>query len=219
MAIFTPENEPYLGRVPVSLFDHMLPIFIDEQVRIAAWTHDHDLTPLQGAASELVPSASSIALSIRELVRQGYLMSALILTRPLMERVATLSYLIEHPTKVDLWKAGWPHKSRPSLKERVQAMIHVSGAPPPEGAPPSEAEISALIDRYNSMVHGDPQGALHGAVLLESGRAGYTIGKDLGSPNRADDVCIETVCWINVLLGRCAQLFPDVPRSTPTPGA
>jgi hypothetical protein len=61
------------------------------------------LSPLQEAAAELVPSASSIALSIRELVRQGYLLSAAMLRRPLFERVATLSYLIEHPDAVKLW--------------------------------------------------------------------------------------------------------------------
>lgn len=87
-SVFTPGNEPYLGRQSVYQLDKMLPIFIKQQHRIAAWTHGATLSPLQRAASELVPSACSIALSIRELVRQAYLLSALILTRPLMERVA-----------------------------------------------------------------------------------------------------------------------------------
>ena len=34
---------------------------------------------------------------MRELVRQAYLLSALILTRPLMERTATISYLVKDP--------------------------------------------------------------------------------------------------------------------------
>lgn len=101
MAVFDPGNEPYLGRDSVHQFDRLLTLFVDEQVRIGSWTRAATrLTPLQHAASELVPSASSIVLSIRELVRQAYLLSALILTRPLMERVATLSYLIENPTRV-----------------------------------------------------------------------------------------------------------------------
>jgi hypothetical protein len=80
--VYTPDSEPYLGRRSVYHFDVVLRRFIDEQVRIADWTHNATLSDLQQAASELVPSASSIALSIRELVRQGYLMSALVLTRP-----------------------------------------------------------------------------------------------------------------------------------------
>src|SRR5579863_5152295 len=90
--IFTPDNEPYLGLKSVLHFDETLTLFIEQQVQISEWTHKATLTAIQRAASEIVPSASSVALSIRELVRQGYLMSALILTRPLMERTATLAY-------------------------------------------------------------------------------------------------------------------------------
>ncbi len=208
MTVFTPDNEPYLGRQSVYQLDRVLPLFIAEQRRIAEWTHSAQLSPLQRAASEIVPSASSIALSIRELVRQAYLLSALILSRPLIERVATFSYLIENPSKVLLWEQGWPHKTRPTLKERMNAMTNATGAPVPEGTPPTEAEVGKVIDRYNSLVHGDPAGALHGAVISESGSPGYTIGKDTGSPARADEVCWETVSWLVVLLGRCAQVFP-----------
>ena len=80
--VFTPDNEPYLGRLSLCNLDHMIVAFMDQQKRIAAWTHGATLSPVQKAASQIVPSASSIALSIRELVRQGYLLSALILTRP-----------------------------------------------------------------------------------------------------------------------------------------
>lgn len=210
MAVFTPANEPYLGRQPVYQFDMMLRAFIEHQQRISAWTHGSSLSPVQCAASQIVPSASSIALSIRELVRQAYLVSALILTRPLMERVATVSYLIDNPSKVPLWEQGWPHKTRPTLKERMQAMMNPAGAPPLDGQAPSAEDVAGVIERYNSLVHGDPAGALHGAILLDCGEPGYTTGKDTGSPARADDVCIETTCWLVVLMARCEQLFPGV---------
>lgn len=215
MAIFTPDNEPYLGRTSVHQFDNLLTLFIEEQTRIGTWTRSAatELTPLQRAASELVPPASSIVLSIRELVRQGYLLSALILTRPLMERVATLSYLIENPSKVVLWEQGWPHKSRPPLAERIRAMTDVKESDPSLSTPPTETEVAEILDRYNGLVHGDPSGALHGAILLPDGRPGFTIGKDLNSPARADEVCFETVSWLVVLLARCSQLFPPPAHS------
>jgi hypothetical protein len=209
MAVFSPGNEPYLGRESVHQFDKLLTLFIEEQVRIGSWTRaETRLTPLQSAASELDPSASSIVLSIRELVRQAYLLSALILTRPLMERVATLSYLIENPTKVGLWEQGWPHKTRPPLRERMAALMKAKGAPQLQAHPPTVDEIAAVVDQYNSLVHGDPAGALHGAILLPDGSAGYTIAKDVNSPTRADQVCFETVSWLVVLLARSAQVFP-----------
>ena len=170
-------------------------------MRIAEWTHGAQLTDLQRAASELVPSASSIALSIRELVRQGYLMSALVLTRPLMERTATLNYLVANPEQVTLWQQGWPHKTRPPLNTRLTALLG-------SDAPFTKDDLASLLDRYNGLIHGDPAAALHGAVLRPDGSAGYTVGKDLVSPSRADQVAFETTAWLAVLLGRCHQLFP-----------
>jgi uncharacterized protein (DUF433 family) len=200
VAVFTPDNEPYLGRESVYHFDRVLVTFIAHRRRISAWTHKASLTLVQRAASELVPGASSVALSIRELVRQGYLLSALILTRPLMERVATLIYLIENPSAVTLWQQGWPHKTRPKLPTLMEAMRGADEL--------DDSRMRRVRNRYNGLVHGDPDAALHGAVLLADGSAGYTISKDLGSPQRADEICIETTAWLIVLLARCSQVFP-----------
>ena len=208
MVVFTPDDEPYLGRQSVYQFDTIIQLFVEEQLRIAVLTRHGRLSPLQEAAGELVPSASSIALSIREFVRQGYLLSAAILKRPLFERVATLSYLIEHPDAVNLWRDGWPHGSRPSLKERIRAMHNASGERTAGRPPPTEATIRQVLDEMNSLVHGDPVAALHGAVLMDDGRAGYTISKDVRSPNRADEVCFFATMMLVVLLARSTQLFP-----------
>jgi hypothetical protein len=213
MVVYTPDDEPYLGRESVFQFDTILQLFIEEQTRVGARTRQMQLSPLQEAAAELVPSASSIALSIRELVRQGYLLSAHILMRPLFERVATLSHLIENPTEVALWREGWPHKSRPSLRQRIRAMHDVKGGPADAGTPPSAEEIRRLLDGLNGLVHGDPAAALHGAILMDDGSAGFTIGKDLASPNRADEVCFFTTMMLIVLLARSAQLFPQADDS------
>ena len=108
--IFTPDNEPYLGRESVFQFDQMIQAAMEKNAKIGPWTHGRNLTPLQSAATELLPHGFSIALSIRELVRQGYLISAEILLRPLIERAAVISYLCEAPSALPLWEAGWPHK-------------------------------------------------------------------------------------------------------------
>lgn len=72
MQIFTPDNEPYLGVQLVHQLDLLIVPLMQQQTRIAAWTRSNDLTPIQQAASELAPGACSLALSIRESVRQGY---------------------------------------------------------------------------------------------------------------------------------------------------
>jgi len=212
MPLFTPDDEPYLGVQLVHQLDLLIVPLMQQQTRIAAWTHSNDLTPLQQAAAELAPGACSLVLSIRESVRQGYLLAALVLTRPLLERVATLSYLVENPAQVELWRQGWTFKGRPSLRTRMKAM----GLPPSSDSElltpdaPSGDDISAMIDRYNGLVHGDPASAYSTAVLLPDGRPGHAIGKDLSSPTRANRICGETLAWVAVMMARCAQLFPAV---------
>jgi hypothetical protein len=209
VAVFTPDDEPYLGRQAVYHFDRVLKLFIDEQTRIGGQTRQVELSSLQEAAAELVPAASSVALSIRELVRQGFLLSAMILARPLFERTATLSYLIENPDAVQLWQNGWPHDSRPSIRQRMTAMGDVHEDPVAGGPPISSDELTQFLSRMNSLIHGNPDAALHGAVLMADGRPRFTISKDLDSPARADEICWNTTMMLVVLLARSTQLFPQ----------
>ncbi len=197
----TPSNDPYLGLESVHHFDQVIISAMAEQHRIGPWTRRHQLTPLQRAVSQLMPSACSIALSIREMVRQGYLLSALILTRPLLERVSTVVFLMQHPEAVKLWNDGWPHNSRPSIRKRLDAVLGRANGRPDR---PTTEELQVVIDRYNSLVHGDPAAALHGAILLDDGRPGYTVGKDLKSPGGADEICWETGMWL-VILETCGR--------------
>ncbi len=91
-AVFNPRNEPYLGLSAVLRFDQLILVTMDAQHAVGPWTRRHvsELTPLQMAATQLIPGSVSIALAIRELIRQGYLFAAAILLRPLVERVGTL---------------------------------------------------------------------------------------------------------------------------------
>lgn len=121
-------SRTYLGRESVFQFDQMIKAAMEKNAKIGPWTHGRNLTPLQSAATELLPHGFSIALSIRELVRQGYLISAEILLRPLIERAAVISYLCETPSALPLWEAGWPHKSRPPLYKMLAAMRQTKGS-------------------------------------------------------------------------------------------
>jgi len=211
LTIFTPDNEPYIGVRGVYALDILIPPFMHQQVLIAEWTRRNALSPIQKVASELVPGASAIALGTRELVRQGYLLPAQILTRPMLERVATLSYLIENPGTLPLWARGWKHGDRPSLRERMKAMHLPHDIPLDDNEVlPGDEFTQFLFNKYNSLIHGDPSAALTSAILRSDGAAAYTVGKDLSSPGRADRVCTETASWLGVLLARCCELFPQV---------
>jgi len=91
--VFTPENEPYLGRQSVFHFDQVIISCLEANAEIAAYTHKNELNDLQKAACQIIPQGINLALSIREMVRQGYLFAAAVLMRPLIERAAIISYL------------------------------------------------------------------------------------------------------------------------------
>ncbi len=101
-AVFTPYNEPYVGSKALMRFDLAIVEAMKANQAVARGSHQGPLTPLQLAACEIIPQAISISLSIRELIRQGYLLSGMILIRPLIERTAIVSYLVQNPVAVDL---------------------------------------------------------------------------------------------------------------------
>ena len=156
------------------------------------------------AISEIVPGACSLAFSIRELVRQGYLLAARILLRPFVERVSTLTYPIDHAETVAHWHSGWSHQSRPSLHARLKTVM---GADEPMPDDVSEA-FKGLISDFNGMIHGDPNSAHQSAILLPSGDPGYTVTKDLGSPARADEICAIASTFAMALTVRAREIFP-----------
>jgi len=167
---------------------------------VARQSHDVPLDRMQVATTQLVPGALSIALSLRELVRQGYLLSAQILLRPLVERVGILSLLIDCPEKLDAWENGWPAKDRPRLHELLR---HMKG-----GSQLQDADDARLIaKRYHALVHGEPWTAGEVLVRFPDGSVGLTPGKDLHSPDRADAICFEAAMYLIVLMARAVQVF------------
>src|SRR5436853_5001758 len=91
--VFTPDNEPYLGRETVLAFDNAIIACLKANVHIASHTHKIEKSDLQWTACQIIPQGISIALSIRELVRQGYLFGAFVLMRSLIERATIILYL------------------------------------------------------------------------------------------------------------------------------
>ena len=117
---FTPDNEPYLGRQSLFAFDNLIVACLEINSIVAPLTHNIRLNEIQSAASQIIPSGISLSLSIRELVRQGYLYGALVLDRPLAERAIILEYLCRFPDKVETWKRGWKHRERPNLAAMIE---------------------------------------------------------------------------------------------------
>jgi hypothetical protein len=202
--IFTPDNEPYLGRQSVYHFDQVIMSCLASNAKVAAYTRTHNLSELQKAACQIIPQGINLALSIRELVRQGYLFAAVVLMRPLIERAAIISYLHENQEAVDLWKDGWRYKERPNLARMLASMRGKANL----------SEAQEICSTFNHIVHGDPIGSSFNLVDLGDGGLGYSVGKVLNAPELCDFICFQSYCYLIVLMSMMAACFPKVQVSS-----
>jgi hypothetical protein len=200
--VFTPDNEPYLGRESVFHFDQVILSCLEANTEIAAYTHKHELNDLQKAACQIIPQGINLALSIRELVRQGYLFAAAVLMRPLIERAAIISYLHEQPQEVSLWQNGWKYKKRPSLAKMLATMNNEVDT----------KQAQEICNAFNSLTHGDPVGSEFNLVSLPAGGVGYSVGKALDEPEFCDFICFQSYLYLIVIMARMTGCFPDIKK-------
>lgn len=197
--VFTPQDEPYWGREALRVFDELIVVCLEVNSRTAPHTHKIEKNELQLAACQIIPSGISLALSIRELVRQGYLYGALVLLRPLVERSVTIYYLQRFPEKVGLWTSGWAHKKRPTL---AQMFNDIGG----ERFPGCGPEMTRSL---NSLTHGDPASSMWNLVSTGHDTVGHAVSKILARPDLCDRVCMDAAAWMAVLLAMMNAIFPD----------
>jgi len=93
---------------------------MEQNFRAAPTSHGRVLSDHQEMACQVIAQALSIALSIRELIRQGYLFGAHVLLRALVERAAILLYLHLYPNDIERWKRGWHQGDASGPREDVR---------------------------------------------------------------------------------------------------
>ena len=179
--VFTPGNEPYLGRELLFHFDQMICACLEQNAQIAPQSHLIALSDLQKAACQLIPQGISIALSIRELIRQGYLFGALTLIRPLAERAAILLYLHKLPAEVSKWNRGWQHGEAPCFSKMLEVItsqdLRDSGF--------KGHQATAML---NAILHGKPECQVWSLIPLEGERFGHGVSKILSNPAHSDEI-------------------------------
>jgi hypothetical protein len=198
-AIFTPGNEPYLGRKSLKAFDDLIIACLAANNESAPKSHQIDKSEFQEAACQLIPQSISLALSIRELVRQGYLFGALTLIRPLCERGVTLMYLRKNPDEIRIWNRGWKHNEAPSLSRMLNNL-----------GKDQFPEIGPEITRpFNSLIHGKPDSAKWSLVSLGNGQFGHGVSKILDNPQLCDQICIDAAVWLSSVVVIMLESFAE----------
>jgi hypothetical protein len=150
------------------------------------------------SAPEIIPQGISIALSIRELIRQAYLYSAGILMRPLAERTGTIYYLREHPKALEAWRRGWPRRSQPSL-DALLAVLHPAA---------SSDTHESLRTMMHKLVHSDPAGSVYNLFRRADGALVFPSGKVIDQPDACDFVSIAGRHYLERLIAIAVEIFP-----------
>jgi hypothetical protein len=196
--VYLPHNEPYLGDTELLAFDKMIPMAMSVNTVIAARTFDRHLSPLQIAATEIIPQGVSIALSIRELIRQAYLYSAAILVRPLIDRAGTISWLRDKPESVTAWQNGWPRRDQPSIEELISHMH-------PNADNGFKKEFSRMLHKH---VHSDPEGSAYN-MFERDGALIFPSGKIIDQPDVVAYLSSMGRTYLEKLISTAIDIFPS----------
>ncbi len=199
--IFTPDNEPYLGQNLLFVFDQIISSAMEQNAITAPTSHGRSLTDHQRMACLVIPQALSIMLSIRELIRQGYLFGAHVLVRALVERAAILLYLHHYPEDIEHWNRGWQQKEAPGLAKMFDAIQDIQGHNP-------KVPGRDLTASMNSLLHAKPDSAPWNLVSLGDNGLGHAVSKILNRPELCDDLCANVIPWVAVILAMMAAYFP-----------
>lgn len=141
-----------------------------------------DLSGIERAVVSIAPSSLSIASSILLLVSEGFTPSARILVRPLLERTATLDYLVNEEGGLKLWESGWKKQNaRPSLSYLLSRMDF--------GRTNPQLIQEFIINDLNAVLHVDPEGLDSLMSPVDAGQRVHWFERHPSDFSRADNVC------------------------------
>ncbi|MCW6550165.1 hypothetical protein NFB56_15065 [Yersinia ruckeri] len=204
--IFTPDNEPYLGRELLNCLDIQIISALKQSSDISSNYNDSTLDNYQCMANQVISQSISLVLSIRELIRQGYLFGGHVLNRSLIERVTILLYLHLHPEHIEKWDQGWVGGrgggKAPSLGFMFTAIQKKLDRQPV--VPGHE-----LTNILNSLVHGKPDSAPWNLVSLGGNKAVHAVSKILQRPELCDELCVNVIPQLCIISSMMTAYFPN----------
>lgn len=167
---------------------------------VSLFLPDTHWTSIQRAIVGIVPVGMSVACSVRQLVQLGYIPSAKILIRPLIERVMTAEYLFSSSQAVELWLAGWPQKKRPKLAYLLSLF---------EKGHPEEWRTyqTFMVDDLHSAIHPNPLGDEKFQTPNDQGKFVFWHDTVPNAFEMADNVCAATMMSAVFLASQAKRAF------------
>lgn len=200
--VFTPDNEPYVGRNLLFQFDKIISVTMERNASTAPRSYNQSLSDQQRMACQVVAQAISIMLSIRELIRQGYLFGAHVLVRSFVERVTILNYIYLYPEEIARWNRGWNLGDAPSLTKMLEDIQRKQNAKP-------FIRGRDITAHMNSLLHAKPASAPWNLVSIGQHRLGHAVSKILNRPELCDDLCAGMIPEVAILQSMMEAYFPQ----------
>ncbi|MEX8493248.1 hypothetical protein [Sphaerotilus sp.] len=183
--------------------DVLISVTIEQNSSTRESTHDTDHSDQQKMAIQVSSQAISISLSIRELIRQGYLFGAHVLLRPLVERSMILLYIYEYPADIKHWNNGWEQGKAPGLPKMIDRIAA-------KGTGTPEIKGSEMLRSMNSLMHSKPDSAYYNLVPAGEDRVGFASSKILNRPELCDSLCADVIPQLAIVGAMLNHYFPKV---------
>lgn len=200
--IFTPDNEPYLGRTLLFHLDQIISATLEQNTLTGKKSHGNKLTAHQKMAVQVISQAVNISLSMRELIRQGYLFGGHVLLRSLVERAMILYYLYYYPEDIVHWNNGWQQREAPGLSTMIDKISKkMADAPTGRG--------SDMLKGMNSLLHAKPDSAYYNLAHFEGSHIEFAPSKILNRPELCDDLCADIIPMLAIIQAMMTAYFSN----------
>jgi len=197
--IFTPGNEPFLGRTLLKHFDDMLIVSMERYDELLKPIDINNLNKSELATYQLVSQTINLAFSIRELIRQGYLFGAKTMFRSLLERSTMLYYFYLEPSSVELWLDGWPYRKAPSLAKMLEVINE-------KGPKMKNFKGHEFLENHNNVVHGKLESLIYN-MNGDKEKLDYVFTKDLSNTKLCDEICADCIPQMVIMLSMMIDKF------------
>jgi hypothetical protein len=171
---------------------------------------------VQGIISRLIPDISNLFYSIEALLTSGYLLPAELLLRGALDRLGTISYIVNSPMQgVPVWQRGWLHKERPNLRSKLKTLNDQSSFLsemnlPDQYLKDSKLLFLELVNSLNGAIHGDYTTAMSQVSKNDGTFDYYRIGPDHENQNYIENISLVST-WVLIHLAILLKTaFPNV---------
>ncbi|MEM9753286.1 MAG: hypothetical protein AAF916_07855 [Planctomycetota bacterium] len=191
-------NSLYIDRKSMLALDACVSVCLKASNHVALQSRTMVMLQHQSVAAVLLPQSLYIGLSIESLLKQGYLLSAAILMRPMWERIGTAFYLKKNKPKIAAWRSNWNGKRPPSLKTLLDAI---------DGEIDEVRDVDG-ISTLHGLVHGNWEEMGCSISSQSSSQVGVSAGPIADAPEHVDHFALQTAIGCHVVAVAFRNFFP-----------